>query len=106
MYLAPGTNLHLLPGTLFQLSSPLKPVGNNSNFTDDTYKQLVAATGSETDQTKLKQVYSQLNDIILDQSFVMYLSPIPLVMVALKNVHDVTPNMHDGAWLETNTWLG
>jgi peptide/nickel transport system substrate-binding protein len=105
MYVAPGTNLHLLPGTLFNLSVPLRPMNNMQNYKSDAYTALVARAGSEVDPAKQQQIYSALNDLLLEESFVMCLSPFPLVMLARANVHDVTPNLHDGAWLQTNTWL-
>jgi ABC-type transport system substrate-binding protein len=104
MYFAPSTNLHLSPGTLFNVSRPLNPNDNNENFKDDRYTQLVADAGSTTDPTKLKDVYAQLNDTLLDESFAIYLSPNLTTMLARQNVRDVLPNMHAG-WTYTTAWM-
>jgi hypothetical protein len=56
---------------------------------------------SASDPNALKPVYSQLNDLLLDQSFVMPLSPEPLQMVARGIVRDLTPDWH-GGWLYTS----
>jgi peptide/nickel transport system substrate-binding protein len=104
LFMGPSVNLHLAPGTLFNLSAPLRPTGNNVGFSDPQYVQLVNEVGTATDQTKLQQIYSQINDMILDQSFAMYLSPQLVTAVAQSSVHDLTPHLH-GGWAFTNTWL-
>ena len=48
-----------------------------TNFKDETYTQLVQAAGSEIDPAKRKQLYSQINDLILDQSFTMNVELVP-----------------------------
>ena len=48
-----------------------------TNFKDEAYSQLVQAAGSEIDPAKRKQLYSQINDLILDHSFTMNVSPVP-----------------------------
>jgi peptide/nickel transport system substrate-binding protein len=101
LYIAPSVNLHLQPATLFSLSRVFNPDNNNELFKDDTYSRLVASVQSETDASKLKPVYSQLNDVLLDQSFVMPLSPEPLQMVARAGVRDLTADWH-GGWLYTS----
>ena len=81
------------------------PTSNNSGFKDDTYTNLVNAASVETDPQKAKQLYSQLNDIVLEESFIAPMSPNVLTKLAHQGVHDITPNMHNG-WLYTDTWLG
>jgi hypothetical protein len=56
------------------------------------------------DPTRLKQLYSQLNDVLLDESFVMYMSPYLLLMLARAGFHDLAPNLH-GGWAYTDAWL-
>ncbi len=104
MYSEPSVNLHLTPGTLFNISAPLRPTNNNVGYSDDRYTQLIASVGSETDPVKQKQIYAQINDVLLDESFAMYLSPTPIIMLGTAGLHDVTPNAH-GGWLLTTTWL-
>lgn len=42
---------------------------NNADFHDDTYTRLVSTAAMEPDAGKRKQLYSQINDVLLDQSF-------------------------------------
>jgi peptide/nickel transport system substrate-binding protein len=42
---------------------------NNADFHDDTYSRLVSTAAMEPDAIKRKQLYSQINDVLLDQSF-------------------------------------
>ena len=67
MYFAPSVNLHLTPGTLFNISAPLRPTNNNVGYSDERYTQLIASAGSETDPSKQTQLYAQINDVLLDE---------------------------------------
>jgi ABC-type transport system substrate-binding protein len=77
-----------------------------SNFRDDTYTQLVQGAGSETDAAKRKQLYSQIDDIILDQSFTMPVSSFLAVSVATAGVHGVTRTRTGvGGPILTDAWM-
>jgi peptide/nickel transport system substrate-binding protein len=104
MYCAVSSNLHLSPAWFLNQSSPLKPMSNNEGYIDPTYTQLVAAVTAETDPSKLQADYSQINDLLLDESFVMYISPYPTLMLGRTAAHDVSPNLH-GGWDFTSAWL-
>ncbi len=104
LYSATSSNLHLSPGWLFNTSRPLNPNDNNEGFKSDTFTNLVQQVNTEVDPARLKQLYAQLNDVILDESFVMYMSPYLLLMLARAGVHDVVPNLH-GGWAYTDAWL-
>ena len=54
-----------------------------TNFKDET-TQLVQAAGAEIDPAKRKQLYAQINDLILDQSFTMNVSSYLAVSVATR----------------------
>ncbi len=103
LYVA-GSNLALSPGTIFTVSRPIGPVNNNEGFASDQYAQLVNNLAIETDPTKQKQLYSQLNDILLDEAFFNFLTPSYFIGVASAPVRDVAPNMH-GGWYFIDTWL-
>jgi peptide/nickel transport system substrate-binding protein len=103
LYVA-GANLALSPGTIFSVSRPIGPVNNNEGFESEHYAQLVSDLGTETEPAKQKLIYSQLNDILLDESFFNFLSPNYFIGVASKSIQDVTPNMH-GGWYFTDTRL-
>ena len=66
---------------------------------------LISSAASEPDATKRQQIYSQLNDLLLDESFIMVLAGVPTRAAAHATLHDV------GFWLRdafdyTNLWLG
>ena len=63
--------------------------GGFSNFKDETYGQLVRSAASELDPAKRKQLYSEINDLILDQSFTMTLSSLVQTFVWLPKVHGI-----------------
>jgi len=65
---------------------------------------LVNAVGTETDQAKLKQLYTDINDFMLDESFVIPISTNPIILIGPSNVRNMLPNLH-GGWLFTETWL-
>ncbi len=98
----PGAQLS--PGSVYLAGRATNPAANNSGFSTPEYAQLVDAANTEVDAAKLKQIYSQLNDIVLDESFIAPMSPNLLTKIAIAKVHDVTPNMHNG-WLYTDTWI-
>jgi peptide/nickel transport system substrate-binding protein len=99
-----GSILNLSPGTIFTVSRPIGPRNNNEGFENEQYTQLVNDMVLETDAQKLKQIYSQLNDILLDESFFMFISPSATLMVTRANVQDVTPHLR-GGWNFTDAWL-
>ena len=76
-----------------------------TNFKDDTYTQLVKAAGSEIDPAKRKQLYSQINDLILDQSFTMNVSSYLAVSVATAKVQGVTRAPTGGGPILVDAWL-
>jgi peptide/nickel transport system substrate-binding protein len=96
--------LNLSPGTLFSVSRPIGPTNNNEGYEDPSYANLVTDLTQETDPSKLSQIYSQINDILLDQSFFMFMAPNAVLMLAGANVHDVNPNAR-GGWSLTDAWL-
>jgi len=100
-----GSILNLSPGTIFTVSRPIGPKNNNEGFESGRYTKLVADLASEMDPAKLKPIYSELNDILLDEAFFNFLSPNLVIMLASAKAHDFMPTMH-GRWLLTDTWIG
>lgn len=96
--------LNLSPGTLFTVSRPIGPTNNNEGYEDQTYAGLVADLTRETDPARLSQIYAQINDILLDQSFFMFIAPNAVLMLAGANVRDVNANAH-GGWSLSDAWL-
>lgn len=95
----------LEPATTFLNSRGLDPTANSSGFVQEKYTQLVTAANAEPDRTKRRQIYSQLNDLFLDESFLMVLASTPARMLGRAALKGVATHSHGGfgftqAWLE------
>jgi len=104
-YWSPASYGQLSPGSTFGGTKAWDPFNNNEGFKSDAYAQLVTAAGTEVDPAKQKQIYSQLNDLVLDESFVAIASSTPQIMMTTAKVHGLAPTYHasfsfTGAWLE------
>ena len=95
----------LAPSTLFQLSPGWRIDNNHSAFKADMWTTLVNSLLSETDSAKQKQLYGQLNDYILDQSFTVAIGTYPYTIVSRSNVKDVSYLLHNGGLSFTDAWL-
>jgi peptide/nickel transport system substrate-binding protein len=94
---------HLEPPSLLTTPS-LVPVGNRANFTNDRYTQLVDAAGTEVDPQKRKELYSQINDLLLDEAFATPLATTNPRMITSGKVHGFANTMHIGFdW--TQVWV-
>jgi peptide/nickel transport system substrate-binding protein len=97
---------HMEPGTMFNLSGLYRPAPQGTtSFGSDQYTQLIAASQNEPDLTKRKQVFSDLNDLFLDECFVMPLALQPVYMVARTNLKNIRwrinqAPMFSEMWLE------
>jgi peptide/nickel transport system substrate-binding protein len=81
---------HMEPGTMFNLSGLYRPAPQGTtSFGSDQYTRLIAASQNEPDLAKRKQVFSDLNDLFLDECFVMPLALQPVYMVARTNLKNV-----------------
>jgi peptide/nickel transport system substrate-binding protein len=90
--------------TLLNSTPEFSPTANNAGFGSDTYTNLVAMVSAEPDPVRQKQLASQINDLLLDESFVMTLGTNPLTLLARAGVHGVAPSLHQG-FLFTDVWL-
>lgn len=104
MYLANSTFAQLEPSSTLSNGRATDPNSNNSLFKNDQYAQLIATAASEPDVTRRKAIYSQLNDILLDESFIMVLAGSPPTLALRPNVHGVESSAHDGFYYH-NAWL-
>ena len=94
----------LLPSSLATLSAWWSYASSSTGFKDDQYTKLVTGIAAESDTARRKQLMSQLNDYLLDQSFVMVIVPNPAKVVVRSNVKGVGYTAHEslnltGAWL-------
>ncbi len=96
---------HMEPGTMFNLSGLYRPAPQGTtSFGSDRYTQLIAASQNEPDLAKRKQVFSDLNDLFLDECFVMPLALQPVYMVARTNLNNITWRINQ-APMFSEMWL-
>jgi peptide/nickel transport system substrate-binding protein len=103
-YWSGATRSNLLPGTMLSSSQVWDPQNNNSGYKTDQYSQLVSAAGTEPDPARQQQIYTQLNDLLLDESFGMFVSSAPPTMLTTSGLHDVQP-VSIGGFGFTQAWL-
>ena len=104
MYLSNSTFAQLEPSSTLSNGRATDPNSNNSLFQNDTYAKLIAQASAEPDAAKRKPLYSQLNDILLDESFIMVLAGAPPTLVAHTNGSGIEPSAYDGFYYQ-NTML-
>jgi peptide/nickel transport system substrate-binding protein len=94
------------PVSGLSLGRATDPNSNNEGYKNDTYGQLIASAAAEPDPAKRRAIYSQINDILIEDCFVMPISTYPPKMVTSTRVHDlVTPeSVPSRFWLE-DVWL-
>ena len=82
------------------------PNSNNQGFKDDRYTALIEAAAAEPDTAKRRQIYSEINDILLDESFVACITTYPPKMVTHAKLHDVvTPESIPSEFYFNEAWL-
>ncbi|MBV9601916.1 MAG: ABC transporter substrate-binding protein [Chloroflexi bacterium] len=108
--LSPSSVLNISPAwrpvtvACVETSTTLCPGSNNSGFENSDWTNLVAAVSAATDPAQQQQLYSQLNDFILDQCWVMPVSDNPLTFMTRSGLHGMAPTAHQG-FLYTDAWL-
>ena len=87
------------------VAAPIR-TSNNEGYKNERYAQLIADGAAEPDPAKRKPIYSQLNDILLDDAFVMVIAPYPPRLVTTAAVHDVvTSNSQPANFTFIDTWM-
>jgi ABC-type transport system substrate-binding protein len=92
------------PVSMLAAGASLNPKKNNAGFYDEQYTRLTASAAAEPDAAKRKQLYSQLNDYILDQSFGMPIAPSTSRVVTKASVHGLEFGLND-VMRFSNTWI-
>ncbi len=103
-YWSPASYGQLSPGSTFGGTKAWDPNNNNEGFKSDMYTQLVTQAGSEVDPAKQQQIYSQLNDLVLDESFVAMVASSPQIMMTTAKVHGLSPTYH-ASFSFTSAWM-
>jgi ABC-type transport system substrate-binding protein len=99
-----GSFSQVEPSTFFVISNAWAPAKNAASFKSDEYTRLVDAATTEPDAGKRKQLYSALNDFILDQSFLMMIARYYTATLAHARVRGVK-YMLGGGISPADVWL-
>lgn len=103
----PASYLQFTPTTgifLNRFINQDNPSGNQTGWKNDQLRQLVQQASSEVDTTKRKALYSQINDILLDESVLIPVSSSDGMGVAAKNVQGLSRLRTNGITLY-EAWL-
>src|SRR5262252_2061975 len=103
-WLGGGSFAQLDPATAFTKSRALSVTGNSSAFTTPANASAVELLGratTEPDATKRKQIYSDLNDMLLSEVYIICMSPQSERLVMTTKVHGFSPTLHSAQrWWE------
>jgi peptide/nickel transport system substrate-binding protein len=92
------------PATGLTSSKNFNPLSNAAGFKSDQYAQLINAANIEPDLAKRKALYSQLNDILLEESFLMIVTTNPPILAVRSGVNGVAFDFHEGL-VPADMWL-
>ena len=99
-----GTFAQLEPSTIFVITIAWNPSRNAAAFKNDQYTQLVDAVTTEADASRRRQLYSNLNDFVLDQSFIMLISRAYASSIAGAKVQGLHYDLSGGT-VARDAWL-
>ena len=104
MYAITTARANLAPGITILSTQGFNPDQNNEGFSSAAYSQLANGIATETDPQKQKQLYSQLNDLLVDEAFAVAIASASPSMLLKSNVQGLDYTMHEG-FVWTNVWL-
>jgi peptide/nickel transport system substrate-binding protein len=104
MFAITSARANLAPGITILSTQGFNPDLNNEGFSSEGYSALATAISTETDPQKQQRLYSQLNDLLLDEAFAVALAFAPPRMLLKRNVQGLGYTMHEG-FVWTNVWL-
>jgi peptide/nickel transport system substrate-binding protein len=84
-------SIHMSPSTLF-LTSFTYRVPNSSNFDTPEYRKLIDDVLRTTDATELKNIYRQINELWLEECFVIPIASVERPTVTTAKVKGLTIN--------------
>jgi peptide/nickel transport system substrate-binding protein len=106
-FLGGGTFTLLDPATAFTKSRVLSPNGNSSAFAapaNEAAVGLVNRATTETDPLRRQQLYADLNEMLLDEAYIICLSPLTSRLMATNKVHGIAPTLHSGGGTAAKQW--
>ena len=106
-WLGGGSFAQLDPATGFTKSRALSVAGNSSAFTTPANAAAVELLGrgtTEPDPAKRKQIYSDLNDMLLQEAYIITMSPEVTRLMQTTKVQGIASTLHSAQkWWEA--WL-
>jgi peptide/nickel transport system substrate-binding protein len=104
MFAITSARANLAPGITILSTQGFNPDVNNEGFSSEAYRAVASAISMETDAQKQKQLYAQLNDLLVDEAFTVALAFASPRMLLKSNVQQLGYTMHEG-FVWTNVWL-
>ena len=105
MYAITTARANLAPGITILSTQGFNPDVNNEGFSSAAYSQLANAIATETDSQKQKQLYTQMNELLVDEAFCVAIASASPRMLLKSNIHGLDYTMHEG-FVWTNVWRG
>lgn len=93
-----------MPPSTFFSGQYFNSAKNWEGFTSEAYAQATGAIISEPDLARQKQLGAQINDILLDECFVMPITLAPPYVVARSNVQGLRYEVHEDISF-TSAWI-
>jgi peptide/nickel transport system substrate-binding protein len=104
MFAITSARANLAPGITILSTQGYNADMNNEGFASDDYSALAASISAETDPQKQKQLYSRLNDLLVDEAFAVAIASASPRMTLKSAVQGLGYTMHEG-FVWTNVWL-
>ena len=104
MFAITSARANLAPGITVLSTQGYNADLNNEGFASEAYSQVTQAISTETDAAKQKQLYTRLNELLVDEAFAVALASASPRMLLKSNVQGLDYTMHEG-FVWTNVWL-
>ena len=95
---------HKDPTSLFGTAVVWRPTNNPTGYSSPEYARLVAEAGTTLDPQRRKELYRQVNDLVLQDNWVVPVAPNPRPWVSRGEVQGVDFNL-DGMLLLDKIWI-
>jgi peptide/nickel transport system substrate-binding protein len=92
------------PATPLGASPAWSPSKNNSSFYTDEWTNMVNSVSTETDPTRQKQLYSQVNDYMIDQAWSIVFAERAVIWLARSAVQNMIPTGRQ-SFIWNQVWL-
>jgi peptide/nickel transport system substrate-binding protein len=104
LYVSGDSLGNYLPATPLGASPAWSPAKNNSGYKSDQWSSLVDAVGTETDPAKQKQLYTQVNDFMIDEAWSIVFAERAVIWLARSNLKNMNPTGRQ-SFLWHEVWL-